>query len=126
METTLEVAFGALQIISTSELCQRSSECSFYVFSERQKMQLLWSRCVNTRGHKGTNIPCDLYIEHLNRRLKTVVRGMGSNVSPAKIQRAGKTLQPIQNVCEQFEKETAGQLHSDIGIPIHLLKKISS
>ena len=38
---------------------------------------------------------------------------MGSNVSPAKIQRAGKTLQPLQNVCEQFEKVTAGQIHSD-------------
>ncbi len=84
-----------------------------YVFSERQRMQLLWSRCINTKGHKGANIPCDLYMEHLNRRLKTVVRGMGSNVSPSKIQRAGETLQPIQNVCETFEKQTASQLHTD-------------
>ena len=41
-----------------------------YNFSERQKAQLLWSRCINTRGYPGTNIPCDLYMEHLNRRLK--------------------------------------------------------
>ena len=42
----------------------------YYAFSERKKAQLLWSRCINTRGYPGTNIPCDLYMEHLNRRLK--------------------------------------------------------
>ena len=84
-----------------------------YVFSERQKAQLLWSRCVNTKGQKGTNIPCDLYMEHLNRRLKTVIRGMGSNVTPFKIQKAGESLQTIQNVCEAFEKQTTKQVSGD-------------
>ena len=31
-----------------------------YLFSERKKAQLLWSRCVNTKGEKGCNMPCDL------------------------------------------------------------------
>lgn len=82
-----------------------------YTLSERQKNQLLWSRCINTTGHKGANIPCDLFMEHLNRRLKTIVRGMGSNVSPKKIQKAGETIQSIQTVCESFEKQTS-QVHS--------------
>ena len=47
-------------------------------FSERMKLQLLWSRCVNTKGRVGTNV--DLHMEHLNRRLKTVLRSMGANV----------------------------------------------
>ena len=36
----------------------------YYQLSDRQKMQLLWSRCVNTQGPQGYNIPCDLYMEH--------------------------------------------------------------
>ena len=35
--------------------------------SKRKAAQLLWSRCVNTRGLVGCNIPCDLHMEHLNR-----------------------------------------------------------
>lgn len=84
-----------------------------YVFSDRQKAQLLWSRCVNTRGNKGTNIPCDLHMEHLNRRLKTIIRSMGSNVTPSRIQRAGESLAPVHRVCEAFEKQTANQVHTD-------------
>ena len=41
----------------------------YYIFTPRQRSQLLWSRCVNTRGVPGANIPCDLHMEHLNRRL---------------------------------------------------------
>ena len=65
---------------------------------------------MNTRGTKGTNIPCDLHMEHLNRRLKT---SMGSNVIPSRIQRAGESLAPVHRVCEAFEKQTANQVHTD-------------
>lgn len=37
----------------------------YYTFSERQRAQLLWSRCMNTRGYAGCNIPCDLHMEHV-------------------------------------------------------------
>ena len=85
----------------------------YYQLSDRQKMQLLWSRCVNTQGRQGCNIPCDLYMEHLNRRFKTVLRGMGSNKSPARVQRAGQSIQFVHKVCETFEKQTAKRQHSD-------------
>lgn len=42
----------------------------YHHLSERQATQLTWSRFVNTNGRCGCNIPCDLYLEHLNRRLK--------------------------------------------------------
>ena len=48
-----------------------------YTLSDRQKAQLLWSHCINTRGIAGANIPGDLHMDHLNRRLKSVIRGMG-------------------------------------------------
>jgi len=65
-----------------------------YTFSEREKPQLLWSR-VNTRGYPGANIPCDLFMEHLNRRLKTVIRSMRANVNPTTIQKAGKAISSV-------------------------------
>ena len=36
------------------------------------------SRFVNTQGRRGCNVPCDLHIEHLNRRLKGIIKNMGS------------------------------------------------
>lgn len=82
----------------------------YYLFSERQKHQLLWSRCVNTHGRTGTNIPCDLHMEHLNRRLKSVMRGMGSNITPHSITRA---IASVHHVCQAFERQTASSQHSD-------------
>ncbi len=78
-----------------------------YLFSERQKSQLLWSRCVNTRGLPGTNIPCDLHMEHLNRRLKTVLRNMGANVNDKTVTKAGKCIAVVQRVCQAFEEQTS-------------------
>ena len=75
-------------------------------FSERMKLQLLWSRCVNTKGRVGTNVPCDLHMEHLNRRLKTVLRSMGANVTSDAVVRAGTSLRTVNNICLQFEEET--------------------
>ena len=84
-----------------------------YSLSEREKAQLLWSRCVNMRGYPGANIPCDLFMEHLNRRLKTVIHGMRANVSPSAIQKAGKAIGSVHHICQQFELQTCKSSHSD-------------
>ena len=78
----------------------------YYNLSERQRAQLLWSRCVNTRGTPGANIPCDLHMEHLKKRLKKVIYSMGANVSPSAIVKAGKALGPVDHVCQIFEEQT--------------------
>ena len=70
-----------------------------YTFSEMHKEQLLWSRCINT--------PCDLHMEHLNRRLKSAIRNMGANVKPSSIQKAGKVLACLLHICQTFEHQTA-------------------
>ena len=36
---------------------------------------------MNTRGGAGKNVPPDLHNEHLNRKLKDVVSGVGANVT---------------------------------------------
>ena len=69
------------------------------------KLQLLWSRCVNTKGRVGTNVSFDLHMEHLNRWLKTVLRSMGANVTSDAVVRAGTSLRMVY-ICLQFEEET--------------------
>jgi len=61
-------------ILSTQYHCR--------LFSERQAAQLKWSRCVNSNGFKGCNVPCDLHLGHLNHRLKGMIRGLHSNITP--------------------------------------------
>lgn len=85
----------------------------YYTFSERKKAQLLWSRCINTKGYAGANIPCNLYMEHLNRRLKSVIRSMGANVKPVTIERAGKAIASVHRICLGFEEDTTGYRHSE-------------
>lgn len=82
-------------------------------FSERKKAQLIWSRCINTKGYAGANIPCDLHMEHLNRRLKSVIRSMGANVRPAAIVKAGKAIASVHRICQVFEEQTTAHSHSD-------------
>ena len=47
-----------------------------FILSPRKANQLLYSRFVNTQGRRGHNVPCDLHNEHLNRRLKTILRNL--------------------------------------------------
>jgi len=49
------------------------------ILSERKIEELKWSRTVNTSGQEGHNIACDLYMEHLNRRIKMMMADIGSN-----------------------------------------------
>ena len=74
--------------------------------SPRLSAQLKWSRFVNTTGRAGCNIPCDLFLEHMNRRLKMMIRNMGSNVTDSSITQAAVSINVVNHVCHQFEKES--------------------
>ena len=63
-------------------------------------------------GCHGGNIPCDLHMEHLNRRLKTAISIMGTNVRPASIQKAGRAIASVQWICQMYKQQTASQKHS--------------
>ena len=52
------------------------------LLSPREVCDLKWNRTVNTNGRTGKNIPVYLHMEHLKRRLKIMIRKLGSNVSP--------------------------------------------
>ena len=60
--------------------------------------QLTWSRVVNTRGGAGENVPVDLHNEHLHRKLKNVVSGVGANVTEELIVEASKSLNAVDTI----------------------------
>ena len=74
-----------------------------YVFSPRLSHQLMWSRCINTRGIAGRNISCDLFMEHLNRLCKEAIAGLRANKSDKAIVRVGKAIGTLYPVLEQFD-----------------------
>ncbi len=71
-----------------------------YLLLPHKAAQLTWSSFVNTSGRRGCNIPCDLHMEHFNRRLKDMIKHLGSNVKPHIIQRAGKCVGLIHYICK--------------------------
>ena len=83
------------------------------LLSERQAAQLKWSRCVNTKGFHGCNVPCDLHLEHLNRRIKDMLRGLHSNVTPKALNRAAQSVGVVHQVCDNLSTET--NLHKESG-----------
>ena len=76
------------------------------LLSPRQVCELKWNRTVNTSGRIGKNIPVDLHMEHLNRRLKIMMRNLGSNISPSTSQRAAKALAVVDVVRSRFLRDT--------------------
>ena len=79
----------------------------YYVFSERQASQFLWSRFVNTRGVPSKNKPADLHMEHLNRLCKDCISGLGASKTPKAISRIGKAIGPLQEVLDNFDSNVA-------------------
>uniref|UniRef100_A0A1X7VUI6 DUF6589 domain-containing protein n=1 Tax=Amphimedon queenslandica TaxID=400682 RepID=A0A1X7VUI6_AMPQE len=84
-----------------------------FLFSERKAQQLAYSRFINTHGRIGCNISCDLHLEHLNRRLKAILRNLQSNMQTKIICRAARSVGFVQEICSQFENETSNKTISD-------------
>ena len=68
---------------------------------------LIQEASLDAIGLVGCNIPCDLHMEHLNRRLKTILRALGANITPATVVKAGQALATVHKVCQVFEAETS-------------------
>ena len=84
-----------------------------FFFTERQAEQLKWSRFINTKEITGTNISCDLHIEHLNRRLKGMIKNIHAKNPDAAIDRIAKSVGIINQVCETLEDENHSVKLSD-------------
>ena len=78
-----------------------------YTLSERQAAQLKWSRCINTTNITGRNIPMDLHLEHLNRRVKGTIKNIGSNLTENSVKLAAECVQVVDSICCNFEECTS-------------------
>ena len=78
----------------------------YCLFSERKAAQLKWSRCINTEGYRGCNVPCDLHLEYLNCQLKRMIRGLHSNVTPKALSRAARSVGIVHQVCDNITSAT--------------------
>lgn len=77
-----------------------------YLFSERKRHQLLWSRTVNVHGK---NIAMDLHMEHLNCELKTSI---SANVAENTIKRVGLCLRQLIEIRNNYDLTTGIQIES--------------
>jgi len=75
------------------------------LLSPRKVAELKWNRSINTVGRRGCNIPCDLHMEHLNKRLKMMIDNLGANITPSSVQRVAKSLGVVHAVCANFMKD---------------------
>ena len=55
----------------------------------------------------------DLYLEHLNHRLKTALCNAGSNITDNSVRLAAESISIVQHICEQFEKETCNNTNAN-------------
>lgn len=78
----------------------------FQVLSPNLAHQVKWHRFVNTRGGMGMNIPCDLYNEHVNKLVKTIIQNMGPNLTEKALQRAVRCVSPLHAICKKFDAAT--------------------
>jgi len=80
----------------------------------RLSHQLIWSRCVNTHTDRkpGNNIPCDQYVEHVNRVLKEYIHHLHANKSERVISKASQCMGPVNSVMNNFDDKN--QIHRSI------------
>ena len=75
-----------------------------FIFTPRMKQQLVWERTVNVHGRPAKNIPCDLYMEHLNRECKGTIGSLGPNVSSVNaVIRIGKSVGELMKITTQYD-----------------------
>ena len=83
-----------------------------FIFSDRLRDQLLWSRTVNVHGKAGKNVPMDLHMEHLNRIFKDAISKLGPNTIDNSLQRTGKALKSLMDIQQRFDSVTGITLES--------------
>lgn len=76
------------------------------------KHQLIWNRTVNIHGSQGKNIAMDLYMEHLNKELKSSIHHLGANVAEKAIQRVGFCLRQLVAIRNNFDLRSGIEIES--------------
>ena len=91
-----------------------------------------WSHFVNVKDCQGCNIPLDLHMEHMNRRVKAALRNLSANVTPNSIDKIGKSIVVLWNICSVLKmksnhlklKSTKGLLKKDLDAVLLCLQDV--
>ena len=78
-----------------------------FLLSKRQIQQLVWGRFINVHGLPARNIPCDLFMEHLNRVCKDAVHGLGANKTPQALVKVAKIVNVLDEVLKNFDQDNS-------------------
>ncbi|CAB3985422.1 Hypothetical predicted protein [Paramuricea clavata] len=76
-----------------------------YIVRVRGICDLKWNRFHNKFGGKGRNIPLDLKKEQQNKVLKTMWKGLGSNLSEQSASRVPKALDSIEDPMSSIDTD---------------------
>ncbi|CAL9702328.1 unnamed protein product [Knipowitschia caucasica] len=80
---------------------------------------LKWNRFWSTKGRKGTNIPLDLHLEHLNGFLKSFLKGLGPNLNETSAARISRSIGVLKEMMAGTDMELgisrqSGDHHADM------------
>ena len=76
----------------------------YVIFPPCYAEKLKWSHFINCHGFPGHNISCDLHIEHINRKIKTAIEGLGADKSEKAIVRTGNCIGPLDDILSSYDK----------------------
>ena len=75
------------------------------MLSERDAHDLKWNRFFNKHGLKGGNIPLDLRMEHINKIVKQMWKGVGANLNETTAKRVAETIGPVELILDSADAD---------------------
>ena len=69
----------------------------------KHAFKMIWCRFINTRGTSGRNISLDLHMEHINKFLRELLKGLRSNMNEENADRVAKTVKHMMAIVENVE-----------------------
>ncbi|XP_066302187.1 uncharacterized protein [Branchiostoma lanceolatum] len=91
------------------------------LLTPRLSASILHNKTINIHGLPGKNIPKDLHMEFLNKKVKEGLARLGPNMTSRTITREGRSLKVIQDVLDTLDKD----LGAYRGIGKHTVPDIS-
>ncbi|XP_078590946.1 uncharacterized protein LOC144870520 [Branchiostoma floridae x Branchiostoma japonicum] len=75
------------------------------LLTPRLSASILHNKTINTHGLPGKNIPKDLHMEFLNKKVKEGLSRLGPNMTSKTIAREGRSLKILQDVLDTFDTD---------------------
>ena len=74
------------------------------LLSPRLAHSITWNHSVNTKGHKNSNYPMDLSVEHDNKTFKTDIHSYRGEITEKCITKVSRSLEATDDILLSFDK----------------------